>query len=152
MDPSIKLDAADLDRLEALHKAATPISLENIMRYDHGGARILDLSLGQRVLIADFYEEPDRECWIAARLALPALIAAARERDELLAALETLRGEIDLAPNGRILGGREEPEDDFLTFDLLIDGKNCGTFWSEDDESSKPFAEAWRAWREKAGK
>lgn len=74
----------DREELCRLCEAATPITEDMIHRYEHGGCRVMRLD-PERDLITDFYTEHDRECWIAARTALPALLdaleaAEARER------------------------------------------------------------------------
>lgn len=69
--------------LRRLHEASTPPERFSVMRYGHGGGRVCS---GSQDLVADFYSEADRECWISARNALPALLArierAEKERDE----------------------------------------------------------------------
>ena len=80
-------DGLDLEALAALCEAATPIDEDTVIcGYEHGGGRVYQETHGEgRQLIADFYDRDNRECWIAARKALPALIATIRARDEDLA-------------------------------------------------------------------
>jgi hypothetical protein len=55
------------DDMLAIARAATPMdSHTEIIRYEHGGGRVARFE-SERRLIADFYNEADRECWIAAR-------------------------------------------------------------------------------------
>ena len=60
------------EKLRALLAEATPGPYA-VSRYRHGGGRVSDEATG-RVLIADLYNEADRELWIAAVNALPALL------------------------------------------------------------------------------
>ena len=65
----------DRSELRRLCEAATPITEDMIHRYEHGGCRVMRF-IPSRDLVADLYRETDRECWIACRLALPALLDA----------------------------------------------------------------------------
>ena len=84
-DPTTDAEVAELRRL---HEAATPAGTLAVMRYEHGGARVY-VEGPPRKLVCDLYGAADRECWIAARNALPGLLArleqAERERDEAMA-------------------------------------------------------------------
>lgn len=51
---------------------ATPEPL-TLTRYEHGGGRLYKEE--PRTLVADFYDEPDRELFYAMRAKLPALLA-----------------------------------------------------------------------------
>lgn len=55
----------DLNDLEAKGKAATQPELLTLTRYDHGGGRLL--SPEPRDLVADFYDDANREFYFAAR-------------------------------------------------------------------------------------
>lgn len=72
----------DLDELERLEKAATPAGELHVLRYDHGGGRAFAESADARTLVADFFDVENRELFLAARNALPALIAELRELRE----------------------------------------------------------------------
>ncbi len=76
------MNLAELAEIERLEKAATPY--QEIIRFDHGGGRIF-VEDEPRQLIADFYNEGDREFYVAACTAIPALIAEARTLRVLLA-------------------------------------------------------------------
>jgi hypothetical protein len=75
-DPMSPADVEGLlKKLRDLLKARTEITDEDLMRYEHGGGRWAKLRDGERKLIADFYNEEDREYIVAAALSLPALLA-----------------------------------------------------------------------------
>ena len=77
------MSAADrLNEIEARANAATDhVKLE---RYRHGGGRLANFSTNSdRELVADFYNEEDREFYTAARTDVPALVAALRAVLEL---------------------------------------------------------------------
>lgn len=86
----------DLEKLKALCEDATPGPFK-VARYDHGGARVYTEDMNQnRELVADFFNEADRECWIAARTAVPELIARIEELEQKIQswlAEEVLRDE-----------------------------------------------------------
>ena len=86
---------SDLVReLEALDAKATTMCGHNLMRYEHGGGRLVNDSEGTRTLIADFYNAGDREVFYTLRVALPALIEYVKERtpETEAALLAALRG------------------------------------------------------------
>ena len=64
----------DVKRLRELLAAATPVTDADLIRYAHGGGRWAMLRDGERELVADFYNEADRETHVAAWLALPAFL------------------------------------------------------------------------------
>lgn len=71
---------ADIPHLRKLHAAATQGPL-TLTRYEHGGGRFYRED--SRTLVADFYNERDRECIVAEHNAMPALLdelEAARKR------------------------------------------------------------------------
>lgn len=74
----------NLEEIERLIEARTDVTDADLMRYEHGGGRWAKLRDGERVLVADFYSEADREYIVAAALSAPALIAALREAREAL--------------------------------------------------------------------
>lgn len=63
-----------IERLRGLLEKATPGPLI-LIRYDHGGGRLYQET--PRQLVADFFQEPDRELFYAMRNAFPALLAVA---------------------------------------------------------------------------
>ena len=70
----------DIDEIERLLAAATPVTSSDMMEYEHGGGRLAVISESERSLVADFYGEgADRDCFMAIRLAAPAMIAELRE-------------------------------------------------------------------------
>ena len=76
-------------RLEALDKAATPASEVEVNRYDHGGGRAFSRIGGEaRNLVADFYSEADRECYLAARNELPRLLRLLRAGERAAEAIK----------------------------------------------------------------
>ena len=77
----------NLHELKRLLMEATPLP-HKVNRYDHGGGRVFVDAGEDRNLIADFYEEADRELFIALRNAAPELIAACEERDRYKKRLE----------------------------------------------------------------
>lgn len=62
-----------IENLKALMAKATPLPLA-VNRYYHGGGRLYREE--PRKLVADFYDEADRELFISMRNALPDLLAA----------------------------------------------------------------------------
>lgn len=96
-------------RLRALILAATPITDEMVHRYEHGGGRVMRFS-PSRDLVADLYDEANRECWVACRIEMPRALdkierlrarvaeleAALTARDEALTsiALQNLPNEV----------------------------------------------------------
>lgn len=64
-----------INRLKELLAKATDVTEADLMRYEHGGGRWAKLRDGERTLVADFYNEADREAHVAAWLALPALLS-----------------------------------------------------------------------------
>jgi len=76
-----RITDAELAEWERLSNNATPDPLI-LNRYDHGGGRLYQEIDGRRNLIADFYEEADREFYNTARTALPRLIAEIRRLRE----------------------------------------------------------------------
>ena len=60
--------------LRDLMKGATPVPL-TLIRYEHGGGRLYREE--PRTLVADFFDEGDRELFAAMRNALPALLTIA---------------------------------------------------------------------------
>lgn len=86
-----RLTDEQLAALEALEKAATPANEIEVTRYGHGGGRAFSRVDGEaRNLVADFYNESDREAWIAARNALPSMLAEVRALRECERALRDL--------------------------------------------------------------
>lgn len=82
----------DIKRLKKLLLEATPLP-HKIMRYEHGGGRVwVGEESGKRNLIADFYEEADRECFIAARENLCQLIES---NEKISRALEEIENRAD---------------------------------------------------------
>jgi hypothetical protein len=59
-------------KLQELMEKATPLPLK-LNRYDHGGGRLFQEE--PRKLVADFYEEADRELFVAMRNHLPEILA-----------------------------------------------------------------------------
>ena len=105
------MSIADLiARLEALDKAATP-DLE-IVRYPHGGGRVFGTD--GRTLVADFYNEADREYWLALRNELPRLLRLLRAGENAKGSLERCdeymdqRADADLAPGGEAMQPNRE--------------------------------------------
>ena len=94
----------DREELRRLCEAATPVTDDMIHRYDHGGGRVMVFT-PYRDLVADFYSEKDRECWIAARAALPTLIDALDEAEAMVSALNG-----DVTELGQRLEAAEERE------------------------------------------
>lgn len=86
----------EIAELERLCAEATPAEQISLCRYPHGGGRLASPvgweDLTNRAeggdLIADFYDEANREFYYAARTALPTLLAERREREAKLAAYE----------------------------------------------------------------
>lgn len=78
-----------LDRklAEIAGRADAATANTELARYDHGGGRV---TMTPRGLVADFYNEPDREFYFNARTDVPALlrlVAVLREqRDNLVVA------------------------------------------------------------------
>jgi len=68
-----------LAEIEALEQAATAAETLTVFRYEHGGGRVCVIEGDNRQLVADLYDEPNREMWVALRNAAPALLALARE-------------------------------------------------------------------------
>lgn len=77
-----------LAEIEGRLAAVTPGEWE-LSRYDHGGGRIWD-SATKRVLIADLYQEGDREFIAHARTDIPALIAELKRCQAVIAKVERL--------------------------------------------------------------
>lgn len=67
-----------LRELVAAGEKATPTRDATLMRYDHGGGRFYREVGRDRLLIADFYDEANREFYFAAANARPALAALLR--------------------------------------------------------------------------
>lgn len=68
-----RIDSSDLAALRALCEKATPGP--ELTRYPHGGGRLAEHSGADGPnLIADFYDESNREFYFAARTALPRLL------------------------------------------------------------------------------
>ncbi len=70
-----------LSELRSLEGKATPFDSLKVICYDHGGGRVYvpgnaDDSTG-RQLVADFYDEDNREAWLALRNAAPLLLDCA---------------------------------------------------------------------------
>ena len=79
---ALRVSDARAAEIASREKAATRDA--TLVRYDHGGGRFFrDGESGQRVLVADFYNEGDREFYTAARDDIPDLLA---DRAELIAA------------------------------------------------------------------
>jgi hypothetical protein len=81
------MDKAELDRLESLERAATarPWAYDEPRKQIVGLTRVPDLHwTGRNHTLGAFYGENDDRFTIALRNSAPALIAAAREREELL--------------------------------------------------------------------
>lgn len=80
------LDQLTNDEIAALERLEDDATVMDehvvILRYEHGGGRVYRDGLAGRKLIADFYKEGDREAWIAARTALPRLLAEVRRHRE----------------------------------------------------------------------
>lgn len=74
---SAPLTDAQVAEIEAREKGATPQPL-NLTRYDHGGGRLVQNEGNNLQLIADFYDEANREFYVAARDDVPRLIADLR--------------------------------------------------------------------------
>lgn len=80
----------DLKYLRELAGQATPTTKDaELCRYEHGGGRLVVFE-GERRLIADFYDEPNREFYAAlnpqtAIALLDAIERLTKERDALLA-------------------------------------------------------------------
>lgn len=88
----------DLEAIRERVEKATPADNLTLTRYEHGGGRLfVDLDIGTpegRDLVADFYEEDDREFYFAARTDIPLLLS---HIDALAAETETARQERDRA-------------------------------------------------------
>jgi len=85
------LTEAEVDALEKLANAATPADRMAYWRYEHGLGRITvpdENRATRRDLIADFYDEANREFYYAARAGVPALIATLRAERAKVAGLE----------------------------------------------------------------
>lgn len=78
----------ELAEIERRLDAVTPGEWE-LSRYDHGGGRIWDAAT-KRVLIADLYQEGDREFIAHARSDVPALIAELKRCQAVIAAVEDI--------------------------------------------------------------
>jgi len=90
--PEAILTPEQIEEIEARANAATHEPLVKT-RYDHGGGRMFrDGEAGQRKLVIDAYDEPDREFYFHALedvlLLLATLRVLERERDELKAAFD----------------------------------------------------------------
>ena len=94
----------DRSALRALCEAATPVTDDMIHRYDHGGRRVMRF-IPSRDLVADLYRETDGECWIACRLAAPALLEALEAAEAMVSALNG-----DVTELGQRLEAAEERE------------------------------------------
>ena len=84
----MKLTDENIREIQSRAEKATPGP--TLMRYEHGGGRSLLETLDPkgnplRKLVADYYEEPDREFYHHARTDIPALCA------DLLEAREAIR-------------------------------------------------------------
>lgn len=64
-----------LEELKLLYEAGTKGPL-TLIRYEHGGGRLYKEE--PRTLVADFFDESDRELFVATHRALPALLAVAQ--------------------------------------------------------------------------
>lgn len=89
---------AELDRLE---RAATPAGELALCRYGHGGGRLASppgwqTEMGDRELVADFYQEAERELFFALRNACRPLL---NRLAELEAENERLRAALNPPPN-----------------------------------------------------
>lgn len=90
---------ADLDGIKQRADAAPKENLR-LTRYDHGGGRLVEYiprperSFGadDRNLVADFYDEANRECYFHAREDIPALLDLV---SSLLAQLTEAQQEIE---------------------------------------------------------
>jgi hypothetical protein len=86
------LPAAEIEALEALLAKATPLENATLTRYEHGGGRLFVEGVPPkyegRDLIADFYDEGNREAYYALMRAAPALLAALRASEREREALE----------------------------------------------------------------
>ena len=72
--------AVDVAALQRLAEAATHIDTLTLARYEHGGGRLADFNDGSRKLVADFYDEANREYYYAANpQAVLALLDGLRE-------------------------------------------------------------------------
>lgn len=78
----------DLDEIERLLAAATPVTSSDIMEYEHGGGRLAVISESERTLVADFYGDgADRDCFMAIRLAAPTILTEIRKLRATVATL-----------------------------------------------------------------
>jgi hypothetical protein len=82
-----------LEELKALLNAATPLPLK-VNKYDHGGGRLFHDE--PRKLVADFYDQPDRDLFLAMRDQISDLIAVAE-------AAQCIRHWHDLEPDGMVV-------------------------------------------------
>lgn len=71
-----------LHELKRMMEAGTPLPL-TLIRYEHGGGRLCKEE--PRTLVADFFDEADRELFYAMRNALPSLLAACERAQAVLA-------------------------------------------------------------------
>jgi hypothetical protein len=90
------MNLTNLDRLSA---AATKFIDLEIDRYKHGGGRIYTENLGGRTLVADLYDEANREHYMAFRELEPkirAVIAAAEELTDTRTLIEEQKAVVEL--------------------------------------------------------
>lgn len=89
------LTAEQINAELAKCEAATPLDDKHmLMRYAHGGGRLLYVDqCGHRILIADFYDEANRECFYAARKGYQATLRALLAAQQQLAEAQGIAGE-----------------------------------------------------------
>lgn len=86
----IPLTAEELAEIERRANEATAGG--QLARYDHGGGRLAIFDGDNRDLIADFYDEANREFYFHARTDIPALLSTLRTRESEIERLrETIR-------------------------------------------------------------
>jgi len=93
----------EIEALLALREKATPTHDATLMRYDHGGGRFYREVGRDRSLIADFYNEGDREYYFAAANATEALrkLVAIAKAAEKVADVEILADEYGVTPQAQ---------------------------------------------------
>ena len=84
--------------IAALLKKATAPERHKVSRYDHGGGRVYIDGDGPkyegRELIADFYDEAEREAWIALRNHAGSLLSERAILREIASCAEVVAGEM----------------------------------------------------------